>query len=284
MTTMMQMHRTLRNLGQLGISNRINLELLRTLIDAPKRHTQVPLNEDGRESCDWMVTIDSDDISTFVIKLNGKEMKTPMSNSLRVPNMTLALAIANEWRGRSRRKKLNITSMYLTTMAYEAIDNPFGEEAETLVDSILEYLKFDTVRFRDTQNQELLAKQSRHWDPMIGWIEHEFHCHLPIDYNALTDTNSVPDGTMKIFKQHLLSHERWPLIGARFITQNLKSFVLASSLMTRFLTPEQAVELARLETKHQTDKWTEVEWEHDIDEQCTNARVAAGNLFYHLTL
>ncbi|GLJ59397.1 hypothetical protein SUGI_1507200 [Cryptomeria japonica] len=87
---------------------------------------------------------------------------------------TLALAIANEWKGKESKKKLDLPSMVLTTLAYEAIDNPFNETKDAVVSSIVEYLKFDTVRFRDTCHEELLEKQSRHWDPLIGWFEHTF--------------------------------------------------------------------------------------------------------------
>lgn len=211
-------------------------------------------------------------------------MKTPLNNLLRVRDETLALAIANEWKGKAGKKKIELPSMVLTTLAYEAIDNPFKETQETVVNSTIEYLKFDTVRFRDTSQDDLLAKQSRHWDPLIGWFEHKYNCHLPIDYGDIMNTSSIPAHTHEAISRHLHSLERWPLVGFKFITQNLKSYVLASCLAERFLKADDAVDLARLETKFQTERWTKVEWEHDLDEQCTKARVAAGSLFYHLCL
>lgn len=233
---------------------------------------------------DWNIEVDrAIDEPSFVLKLNSKIMRTPMNNLMRLKNETLAHAIANEWRIRSRRKKLNLPSMYLTSLLYEAIDNPFEESKEAMIESILEYFRFDTVRLRDAENPELLAKQSRHWDPIVSWFEHKFKCHLPIDYNALTETISIPGATIDNVAKHLMLQSRYPLVGARFMTQNLKSYVLTTSLMDSFLKPEEAVELARLETRHQTEKWSTVEGEHDIDEQGTNARVAAGSLFYHLS-
>lgn len=233
----------------------------------------------------WDITVGgTDDNKDFTIKLNDINLKTPLNNLLRVRDETLALAIANEWKGKAGKKKLDVPSMVLTTLAYEAIDNPFNETKDAVVSSIVEYLKFDTVRFRDTSHEELLEKQSRHWDPLIGWFEHKFDCHLPIEYGDIMNTSSISKHTHETIARYLHSLERWPLIGARFITQNMKSYVLASCLTERFLTVDQAVDLARLETKFQTERWTKVEWEHDLEEQCTKARVAAGTLFYHLCL
>lgn len=233
----------------------------------------------------WNLTLGrTDDDKAYTIRLNNINLKTPMKNLLTIRDETLALAIANEWKSKEGKKKVDLTTMHLTTLAYEAIDNPFNESKEVLVETIMEYLRFDTVKFRDVEDEDLLAKQSRHWDPLIGWFEQRFECHLPIEYGGLMSISSFPKPTEATINRYLDSHSRWPLIGIKFMASNLKSFVLTSCLTERFLKVEQVVELARLETNHQTEKWSKVEWEHDIDEHCTNARVAAGTLFYHLTV
>lgn len=234
---------------------------------------------------DWNLTLGrTDDDKDYTIKLNNSSLKTPLKNLLRIHDETLALAIANEWKSKAGLKKIDLKTMHLTTMAYEAIDNPFNESKEVVINSIIEYLKFDTVRFRDVENEELLAKQSRHWDPLIGWFELNCNCHLPIEYGGIISTGVLPSSTQEVMRRNLGSLARWPLIGVRHMTTNLKSYVLARALTERFLKVEQAVDLARLETRFQTEKWSKVEWEHDLDEQCTNARVAAATLFYHLSL
>lgn len=220
----------------------------------------------------------------YRIKVGESTLKTPGKQILAVPDESLALAIANEWKTELRKKKFNLTNMHLTTLAYTAIDNPFKESNEDIVNSILEYLKFDTIRYRDVENEELLRWQSRHWDPLIGWFEHKYDCHLSIDYGDIIGASSLPDITIDTMHRNLVSYQRWPLVGLNFVTRNLKSLVLTTCLMNRFLPVDKAVEMARLETRFQIEKWPRVEWEHDLDEQCTNARVAAGTLFYHLTV
>lgn len=234
---------------------------------------------------EWTVTLgSSDDDKSHIIKLNNITIKTPMKKLLKIHDETLAIAIANEWRAQAKKKKPDIKSMHLTTLAYTAIDNPFNETNEQLTESIIEYLKFDTVRFRDTSQEELFKRQSRHWDPVMGWFEHEFSCQVPVDYGHITNTISVPQNTLATMSRYLNSHSRWPLVGLKYVTENLRSLILTTCLTRRFLSIEDVVGLARLETKFQTDKWSEVEWEHSIDEQILMSRASAGSLFYHLAL
>ena len=220
----------------------------------------------------------------YIIKLGNATLKTPGRNVLKVQDESLAMAIANEWKANIGQKKLQLTRMHLTTLTYTAIDNPFNETKDDLIRPILEYLKFDTIRFRESENEDLLSKQTRHWDPLIGWFEHTYNCHLPIDYGNIASSSEVPVATLNTLDRYLNSHSRWPLVGFSYLTRNLKSFVLTTTLAERFLTVEKAVESSRLETNFQVEKWSKVEWEHDLDEQSTNARVAAGTLFYHLTV
>lgn len=226
---------------------------------------------------------DGNDAPSYKIKLGNSILKTPAKKPLAVSDEALALAIANEWKSEVHKKKINLTNMHLTTLAYTAIDNPFNESKEDVVKSIIEYLKFDAVRFRDVNNEELLHCQSRHWDPLVGWFEHKYDCILPIDYGDLSGDEPIPESTIRTITRHFCSYERWPLVGLNYVTRNLKSLILTTCLMERMLNVDKAVELARLETRFQVEKWSKVEWEHDIDEQCTNARVAAGTLFYHLS-
>lgn len=263
----------------------ISTKPLSKLIGGAANQLVLRRNISGLKKLDVTVFKEKDDKETlYKIKLGDSILKTPGKRQLILPDESLALAIANEWKSEMRKKKISLTNMHLTTLAYTAIDNPFGESKEDVVNSIIEYLKFDTIRFRDVDNDELLSWQSRHWDPLVGWFEHQYNCHLPIDYSNFSGSGSVPQATTDTMLRHLSSHERWPLVGLNFVARNLKSLILTACLMERFLKVDKAVELSRLETRFQIDKWAKVEWEHDLDEQCTNARVAAGTLFYHLTV
>lgn len=214
-----------------------------------------------------------------------KPLKTPLMNKFHIENEALNSAIIEEWNGKiGKSKKVDLTTMHLTTLAYESIDNPFNESQDMIVNEIIQFLEFDSLRLRSTDNVKLLQRQSRHWDPMVDWFEHQVDCVLPIEYGDLMKVKPIPDITREKIREELLEKSRWALVGLKFMSQNLKSYILATSLVHKFLTVQEAVDLSRLETKFQTERWSNVEWEHDIDEQCTLSRVAGGSLFYHLSI
>lgn len=49
----------------------------------------------------------------------------------------------------------------------------------------------------------------------------------------------------------------------------------------RFITPEKAVLLSRLEEEYQTGHWGRVEWAHDLNQQDLQARLSAVVLFVY---
>lgn len=223
-------------------------------------------------------TIDKID-DYYTIKINNRNVKTPLGNLLTVPDETLAHIIANEWKAHT-----DLKFMHATTLANTAIDNPFNETQTEVIDSILEYLRFDTLRFRTNEPPELAQMQHKDWSPVIRWFEQNYKCKIPIEDGCLTIADSLPDDTRNNLSRHLATLNRWPLVGLKFMTENLKSFILCASLAERHLRVGPAVSLSRLETKFQTEKWSSIEWEHDLDEKSILARVSAGTLFYHLSL
>lgn len=49
----------------------------------------------------------------------------------------------------------------------------------------------------------------------------------------------------------------------------------------RFISPEKAVLLSRLEEEYQTGHWGRVEWAHDLNQQDLQARLSAVVLFVY---
>lgn len=61
----------------------------------------------------------------------------------------------------------------------------------------------------------------------------------------------------------------------------LKSVVLTLACTEKFLTPEKAVLLSRLEEEYQTGHWGRVEWAHDLNQQDLQTRLSAVVLFVY---
>lgn len=61
----------------------------------------------------------------------------------------------------------------------------------------------------------------------------------------------------------------------------LKSVVLTLACTERFIAPEKAVLLSRLEEEYQTGHWGRVEWAHDLNQQDLQTRLSAVVLFVY---
>lgn len=97
-------------------------------------------------------------------------------------------------------------------------------------------------------------------------------------------------------------------IGYRFVVESLNSVILGLTCAEKYISVEKAVSLTRLEEEFQvsltittpdsasqikplckstfmflqTRRWGRIEWAHELSQQDTQARAAAGILFIHL--
>lgn len=70
-------------------------------------------------------------------------------------------------------------------------------------------------------------------------------------------------------------------LGFVYGVDTLKSVVLTLACTERFIPPDKAVLLSRLEEEYQTGHWGRVEWAHDLSQQDLQARLSAVVLFVY---
>lgn len=66
-----------------------------------------------------------------------------------------------------------------------------------------------------------------------------------------------------------------------YAVDTIKSVILTMACVDKRLSVEKAVTLSRLEEEYQLKFWGRVEWAHDLNQQDTQARMAAATLFIH---
>lgn len=81
--------------------------------------------------------------------------------------------------------------------------------------------------------------------------------------------------------KHLLSYNDATMHGFIFAVDSIKSPILAMACVDKQISIEKAVHLSRLEEEFQLKFWGRVEWAHDLNQQDTQARLAASVLFVH---
>lgn len=213
----------------------------------------------------------------YEITLDQRKLKTPSGKIFQVESEPLALAIAAEFN--SQKDTIERSRMILTSLANTAIDNPNHYSKEDIINYLLSFAETDTVLFYNQAEPALYKLQSELWDPIINWFNKRYNTDL-----QKTDDISPPifpaNAKMEISK-YLRSHSLDTLHGFQFAVDTLKSVVLAFACIDRFITPEKAVLLSRLEEEYQLGHWGRVEWSHDLSQQDLQARLAAAVFYVH---
>lgn len=215
----------------------------------------------------------------FEVCLDQRKLKTPLGKLLLIPNEALAVAVATEWD--CQKADINPSEMHLTGLCNTVLDNPSKKTKEDVAAEILDFLESDTLCYRMQEPEELVALQSEKWDPVLMWYEKRFGVALE-PKSDLAMSQLPQEVCDKVFK-HLVSYSLWGLTGIQYGTESLKSLVLCQAAIHQYLTVEQAVTLARLESEFQTSRWGSVEWAHDLDREQVLSRLAAAVLFVQLT-
>ncbi|KAI4465400.1 atp synthase mitochondrial f1 complex assembly factor 2/atp12 protein mitochondrial precursor [Holotrichia oblita] len=212
----------------------------------------------------------------YEITLDQRKLKTPKGNLFVVDSEPLALAIANEWN--SQKEKIVQTSMHLTTLCNTAIDNPNNLKKYDMVQYIVNHLETDTVLFQSDED-ELYKFQVQEWDPVIQWFCDKFAVN--IQKSRVMEGPKISKETKQILSRHLLSYTQEAIFGYVYGVDTLKSVILTLACVEKYLTPERAVILSRLEEEFQLGYWGRVEWAHDLNQQDLQSRLSAAVLYIY---
>jgi chaperone required for assembly of F1-ATPase len=103
---------------------------------------------------------------TFPVLLDGRSVRTPSGHALAAPTRALGEAIAAEWQAQGER--IDPAAMPLTRLANTIIDG-VAAAPQPVADEIAKYLGSDLLCYRAGTPDGLVARQARHWDPVLDW-------------------------------------------------------------------------------------------------------------------
>ncbi|KAI4465408.1 atp synthase mitochondrial f1 complex assembly factor 2/atp12 protein mitochondrial precursor [Holotrichia oblita] len=82
-------------------------------------------------------------------------------------------------------------------------------------------------------------------------------------------------------KQVKIGYAKLVIEGYVYGVDTLKSVILTLACVEKYLTPERAVILSRLEEEFQLGYWGRVEWAHDLNQQDLQSRLSAAVLYIY---
>lgn len=102
------------------------------------------------------------------VHLDGRPVKTPAKRALILPTDAMARAVAAEWR--AQQDEVDPTTMPVTRTANAALDKVAVQHSE-VADMLADYGDSDLLCYRAETPEELVARQTAHWDPMLDWAD-----------------------------------------------------------------------------------------------------------------
>lgn len=198
------------------------------------------------------VTQDQDDAG-FGIALDGRAVRTPAKQVLRIPNRALAEAVAAEWAAQG--EDILPQSMPLTQLANTALDR-LPKTRDAVLTEVRGYGDTDLLCYRATDPKELVVWQVRRWDPVLDWAERRLG-HRPAtttDFAALQHPPVFHDA----IRAAVEPLDDFRLAGLHLATGVTGSILLALALHEEEIDATAAFEAAMVDDIHQLERWGEV--------------------------
>jgi chaperone required for assembly of F1-ATPase len=192
------------------------------------------------------------DAEPYSILLDGRGVKTPAGNTLAAPTGALADAIAAEWDAQGER--IDPATMPLTRLANTIIDG-VAADPEPVADEIAKYLGSDLLYYRAGTPDGLVARQVRHWDPVLAWARDALGARFVLSEGVMFVAQ--PDGAVAAALSAIPS-DPWRLGAMHAITTITGSALLALSLARGALGVDAAWAAA-----HVDEDWNMAQWGRD---------------------
>jgi chaperone required for assembly of F1-ATPase len=193
-----------------------------------------------------------EDAAAFGIVLDGRPIRTPARRALAAPGRGLAEAIAAEWRAQT--EFIDPAAMPLTRLANTIIDGVAAAQ-DDVAGEIAGYLGSDLVCYRATTPEGLVARQARHWDPILAWAEETMGARFAIAQGIVHV--SQPEGAVARARA-AIPREPWRLGAVHAATTLTGSALLALALARGDIGLDAAWAAA-----HVDEDWNMEFWGHD---------------------
>ncbi len=191
----------------------------------------------------------------FAVLLDGKIAKTPAQRPLVLP-LEIAKNVAVEWEAQTRN--IDPSKMPLTRLVNLAIDR-VAEEASEIAEEIVRYASSDHVLYRAVEPEGLVLAQSKHWDPIVQWVDQELGARFRLaeGINFVTQ----PESTLIAIRKHVERYSPpFALAALASATQLAGSALIALMLAHGKLNTDDAWRAA-----HVDENWNIQQWGEDFE-------------------
>jgi chaperone required for assembly of F1-ATPase len=184
------------------------------------------------------------------ILLDGRPVKTPARQALRVPTEELAEAIAAEWNGQG--EQIDPRSMPLTGLANAAIDRVVADPA-AFAASLASYGESDMLCYRSEGPETLASRQADVWNPLLDWARHRFDIDFELIFGIMH--REQPGDTVETLALAVAERDPFRLAGLAPLVTISGSLIVALALAEGEIGLETAWNAAILDEAWQAEQW-----------------------------
>jgi chaperone required for assembly of F1-ATPase len=189
----------------------------------------------------------------YIVRLDGKPVRTPLKHALLLESRALADAIVLEWVGQG--DEIKPATMPLTQLANTMIDKSKGDDRAEMEEQLLEYGGSDLLCYFATHPETLVKQQQAHWLPLLGWMKEKygivFKTISGIQYQH--QPQELLDKLQKLIDG--LDAADFTVVQAASATTG--SVVIALVLLEGKISPEEAYQAACVDEIYQLKTWGE---------------------------
>lgn len=190
----------------------------------------------------------------FVVRLDGKPVRTPMQHSLIFPNKDFAEAVAAEWQ--AQEKNIVPATMPLTQLASTMLDKTSNAaERQAMNIEVLKYGASDLICYFGTHPADLVERQEKEWRALLRWLETEHGIRL--EAVSGIQYHNQPPAALEALNKLITGLEAAAFTVVQAATAIAGSLVIALALQQGYLDAEGATNAACVDEIYQLEKWGE---------------------------
>ena len=190
----------------------------------------------------------------FVVRLDGKPIKTPMQHSIIFPSLEFAGAIAAEWQAQG--KDIVPSSMPLTQLASTMLDKATSvADRQAMNVEVLKYGASDLTCYFATHPADLVARQEKEWRGLLNWLASTHGITLEA-VSGIQYHNQQPSALESLHKL-ITGLDAASFTVVQAATAISGSLVLALALQDGYLDAESATVAGCVDEIYQLEKWGE---------------------------
>ncbi|MBW4021727.1 MAG: hypothetical protein HIU92_01090 [Proteobacteria bacterium] len=202
----------------------------------------------------------------FIITLDGKPMRLPSGDTLRIEQRPLAEAIAAEWGTPARGAEVKPDLLPLTQLAATAGFRIAPAPAETAT-AIAAYARSDLLCYRAEEPAELVRQQQAAWQPWLDWAAKRYDAVLA-STRGIGFIDQSP-WALAALSRAVAAHDAHGLAALGVMVPIMGSLVLGLAVVEGALDADEAFRLSALDEIFQ-----EAHWGQDQDAATQRARAA----------